>query len=83
MDFDPLFVCCVSRVHVVSQENRVAFGTDHECSSLPRIEMWIHGIDVDIGLCDGELEFGYVGRAVFEFVENGLRNKYLASQFEQ
>jgi hypothetical protein len=45
--------------------------------------MWIHGVDVDIDLFDGELEFGYVGRAAFEFVENGLRNEYLASQFEQ
>ncbi|MEF8825036.1 MAG: hypothetical protein V5A27_01640 [Halapricum sp.] len=45
--------------------------------------MWIHGIGFNIDLFDGELELGDVGRAILEFVENGARNEYLSSQFEQ
>lgn len=45
--------------------------------------MWISGFSIDIGLFDGEFEFGHVGRAAFEFVENGLRDEYLSGQFEQ
>ena len=83
MDLDSLIGRGVSGVQVVGQEYRVAFGTDHERDRLSRIEMWIHRFHVDIGSFDGEVEFGDIGRAAFEFVENSPGNEHLARQFEE
>jgi hypothetical protein len=68
---------------VVCVRSRADPGRPRGSPAVVSKEMWIHGVHVDIGPFDGEFEFGHVGRSVFEFVENCLRNEYLSSQFEQ
>jgi hypothetical protein len=83
VDLDSLLVCGVPGLQIVGHEYRVPFDTGHEPGCLSRIEMWIRRFGADIEPFHGTFEFGDIGRTTFEFVENGLRNEHLTSQFER